>query len=80
MLPIDTNIKEAYASGMNAEQQFIQDLVINCFIFRTKIFKFTIFVFVFALRIVRFHNKIVSNFVKVHGCQYLLYNLFDWSS
>lgn len=27
MLPIDTNIKEAYASGMNAEQQFIQDLV-----------------------------------------------------
>ena len=28
MLPAETNIKEAYANGMDAEQQFIQDLVI----------------------------------------------------
>lgn len=28
MLPTETNIKEAYANGMDAEQQFIQDLVI----------------------------------------------------
>ena len=27
MLPTETNIKEAYANGMDAEQQFIQDLV-----------------------------------------------------
>jgi hypothetical protein len=27
MLPAETNIKEAYANGMDAEQQFIQDLV-----------------------------------------------------
>ena len=26
MLPVETNIKEAFANGMDTEQQFIQDL------------------------------------------------------
>ena len=26
MLPVETNIKDAYANGMDTEQQFIQDL------------------------------------------------------
>jgi len=28
MLPVETNVKEAYANGMDAEQQFIQDLAL----------------------------------------------------
>jgi len=28
MLPVETNIKQAYANGMDAEQQFIQDLAL----------------------------------------------------
>ena len=28
MLPVDTNVKQAYANGMDAEQQFIQDLAL----------------------------------------------------
>ena len=28
MLPVDTNIKDAYANGVDAEQQFIQDLAL----------------------------------------------------
>ena len=28
MLPVDTNIKEAYANGVDVEQQFIQDLAL----------------------------------------------------
>jgi exportin-1 len=28
MLPVDTNIRDAYANGMDAEQQFIQDLAL----------------------------------------------------
>merc|ERR1719414_2384886 len=28
MLPVDTNIKEAYANGIDVEQQFIQDLAL----------------------------------------------------
>ena len=28
MLPVETNIKEAYSKGMDAEQQFIQDLAL----------------------------------------------------
>ena len=35
MLPAETNIKEAYANGMDSEQQFIQDLVRNIFFSRT---------------------------------------------
>ena len=28
MLPVDTNIREAYSNGHDAEQQFIQDLAL----------------------------------------------------
>ena len=28
MLPVDTNIKDAYANGVDVEQQFIQDLAL----------------------------------------------------
>lgn len=28
MLPLDTNIREAYANGQDAEQQFIQNLAL----------------------------------------------------
>ena len=28
MVPVDTNVKQAYANGMDAEQQFIQDLAL----------------------------------------------------
>ena len=40
MLPVDTNIREAYSNGHDAEQQFIQDLALFfCAYLKGKVFK-----------------------------------------